>query len=471
MSSLFKRPLAIVDLETTGADPHRDRITEIAILRVEDGVLVEAWSSLVDPEMPIPLRIQEFTGITDAMVSGAPNFRALADDVARRLEGAVFVAHNARFDFNFLKAAFLARGLPFDPPVMCSVKFSRALNPEHARHGLDAIIARQGYVVTDRHRAMTDAELVWRFLQDSLGVHDDARIVEAMKRAGSTAAAVPYLPEGDLEALPEAPGVFVFLNGADGVLQMGHTQHLRSKVLGSFTSTKDVRAARIAAQTRRVETVPAAGELDAQLIEQRLSRRYQPEKHPQTVLAWRLIANRRKPPVLELAELHGTDPADWSDVFGLFRGPREAENALRELALLHRLCPQRLGLERSSGACQAYGLRRCDGVCVDRESPEAHDARLARALAPLRIKPWPWSGPVAISEHVDATGHSALHVFDRWCWQGSAHEDSAAHELLQSPAARSFDLEYCRLFMRWLSQPGHVGAVRPLHATTNAAES
>jgi len=462
LSPLFERPLAIVDLETTGADPNRDRITEVAILRVEGGALVDRWSSLVDPERPIPWRIQEVTGINDEMVASAPNFRALADQIAARLEGAVFVAHNARFDFSFLRAAFGERGIGFDPPVMCSVKFSRALYPEHARHGLDAIIARHGYVVTNRHRALTDADLVWRFLQESVAGFDAERIEAAIKRASSSGRSVPRLPLGDLEALPEAPGVYLFLNGADGVVDIGQTLHLRSKVLGCFTGKQDARTARLAAQTKRVEVELAAGDLDAHLLELELARRYQADGRSGAAFGWRFIPNRRRGPVLVLDALAGSDPAEWHDVFGCFRGSREAENALRELALLNRLCPQRLGLEQGSGPCQAYGLRRCNGVCAERESPEDHDARLLNGLRPLRLKPWPWKGPVAITEIHEPTGRTALHVLDRWCLLGSVHDESAADDLLADLPRRRFDLERYRLFSRWLAQPGHAQTVRPL---------
>ncbi len=462
MSPLFERPLAIVDLETTGADPNRDRITEVAILRIENGSLVDRWSSLVDPERPIPWRIQEVTGISDTMVASAPNFRTLADGIAGRLEGAVFVAHNARFDFSFLRAAFGERGIGFDPPVLCSVKFSRALYPEHARHGLDAIIARHGYVVTDRHRAMTDAELVWRFLQEATAGFNSTRIEAAIKRASSYGRAVPRLPLGDLEALPEAPGVYLFLNGADSVVDIGRSQHLRSKVLGCFTGKQDNRTARLAAQTKRVEVALAAGELDAQLLELALLRQYAADAHSGNAFGWRYVPNRRRLPVLEFESLTGTDPAEWENLFGCFRGTREAENALRELAMLGHLCPQRLGLEQGNGPCQAHSLRRCAGVCAGRETPEDHDTRLLAALKPLRLKPWPWRGPIAISEIFEPTGRTALHVFDRWCLLGSVHDGAAADELLGDLPPRRFDFERYRLLSRWLAQPGHAQAVRVL---------
>ena len=93
------RRLAIIDVESTGAHPVRDRITEIAILRIEDGEVVARWESLVAPGQAIPPLIEQVTGISDAMVADAPPFEAVADTVAALLEGCVFVAHSARLNW------------------------------------------------------------------------------------------------------------------------------------------------------------------------------------------------------------------------------------------------------------------------------------------------------------------------------------------------------------------------------------
>ncbi|MDD3434248.1 MAG: 3'-5' exonuclease, partial [Tepidiphilus sp.] len=96
----------LLDLETTGAHPERDRITEIALLRFEGGRLVERWQSLVRPDVPIPPLIERLVGITNAMVADAPPFESLAPELLPRLADAVLVAHNARFDYGFLRQAF-----------------------------------------------------------------------------------------------------------------------------------------------------------------------------------------------------------------------------------------------------------------------------------------------------------------------------------------------------------------------------
>lgn len=157
-----EQPLVFVDLETTGGTPAEHRITEIGV--VEIGPLgVSTWTTLVNPGQPIPPFIQQLTGISDAMVRDAPSFAELAPALFERLDGKLFVAHNASFDRGFLRAEFERAGFAFNPDVLCTVRLSRALFPRESRHGLDALIARHGLVPAARHRALADADLLWQF--------------------------------------------------------------------------------------------------------------------------------------------------------------------------------------------------------------------------------------------------------------------------------------------------------------------
>ncbi|MGE5615630.1 MAG: PolC-type DNA polymerase III, partial [Bacillota bacterium] len=141
---MFSPAVAFVDLETTGALPTGDRITEIGIVRVVDGVLAEEWSTLVNPQCPIPEEIRMLTGISNAMVRDKPTFPELRREIASRLEGHLFVAHNARFDYGFLKNEFRRVEMPFTAEVLCTVRLSRRLFPESHGHSLDSLIARHG---------------------------------------------------------------------------------------------------------------------------------------------------------------------------------------------------------------------------------------------------------------------------------------------------------------------------------------
>jgi DNA polymerase-3 subunit epsilon len=152
-------PFAVVDVETTGmraAGP--DRVTDLAVVVVQGARREIVFESLVNPEVPIPWRIQALTGITDQMVRGAPTFAQLADQVLQALAGRVFVAHNARFDWGFLTAEIRrARALGLTGPRLCTVRLARRLLPTLESRSLDSLSVYFGLENRARHRAAGDA--------------------------------------------------------------------------------------------------------------------------------------------------------------------------------------------------------------------------------------------------------------------------------------------------------------------------
>ncbi|MDB5727742.1 MAG: ethanolamine utilization protein, partial [Noviherbaspirillum sp.] len=154
--------LIFIDLETTGPNPINDRITEIGIVEISASG-VTRWSTLVNPEVPIPSFIQQLTGITDDMVCNAPTISQLAGELLDRLQGGLFIAHNARFDYGFLRNAFKRLDYALRCEVLCTVKLSRKLFPDETKHSLDALVARHGLAADARHRALADADLLWQF--------------------------------------------------------------------------------------------------------------------------------------------------------------------------------------------------------------------------------------------------------------------------------------------------------------------
>jgi DNA polymerase-3 subunit epsilon len=164
MLEALERPIAFVDLETTGGNAQSDRITEIGVVEVSrDGV--QTWTTLVDPQRDIPGFVQELTGISNEMVRGQPAFETLAPALFERLQGRLFVAHNAKFDYGFLQRAFERAELAFEADMLCTVQLSRKLFPTAGRHGLSAIVESYALEPLGRHRALADADLVWQFWQ------------------------------------------------------------------------------------------------------------------------------------------------------------------------------------------------------------------------------------------------------------------------------------------------------------------
>jgi len=459
--------IAIVDLETTGGNPVKDRITEIAVIRVEDGVITQRWESLVQPGVSIPPTIQAFTGITNQMVADAPTFADLADTVRALLDGCVFLAHNARFDYGFIKNAYALQGERFDAPVLCTVKLSRALYPAFHRHGLDALIERYGFTCEARHRAMGDTDVLWQFLQQVRDEFADEVIAPAVAKAMKAPARPADLPEGAIDGIPDTPGVYLFFGDNTLPLYIGKSISLRARVMDHFSaSNRNGKEADLARQVKRVEWIETAGELSALLLESQLVKERRPLANRQLrsnddYFGYRYVPGRRRPPILERVELNGTDPGQWTDIHGLFRNRREADKILRELALAYQLCPRRLGLEPGgSGACMAHQLKRCAGVCAGRESIEAHDERLLGALASSGLKPWPWEGPVIYTEQASHTGIVTHHLLQHWCLLGSV-DDASLPDLLAAPPAPAFDLDLYRILVRWFENPARRSAVRP----------
>lgn len=157
---------AVVDVETTGGSYSQGhRVTEIAVVELRGGKIVDEYSTLVNPGRYIPSFIQKLTSITDEMVCSAPYFDEIADEVHRRLEGRVFVAHNAAFDWGFVASQLAeATGEVPDTPRLCTVRLTRRFVPELRRRNLDAVTAYFGVDIHGRHRATGDAIATARVL-------------------------------------------------------------------------------------------------------------------------------------------------------------------------------------------------------------------------------------------------------------------------------------------------------------------
>src|SRR5271170_8084115 len=227
--------LVFVDLETTGGNAAHDRITEIGIVRVHGGEAVEEWSSLVNPGCEIPPYIVAFTGISNEMVAAAPRFAAIATTVLEKLRGAVFVAHNARFDYSFLCSEFRRAGTHFSAAALCTVKLSRRLFPQHARHNLDAVMQRHGLSCNARHRALGDA-LVLRDFWFKLRREIPAAVLDAAgARSLLAVTKLPaHLPPELADELPDAFGAYRFFGEDDSLLYIGRSNSLRTRVLAQL---------------------------------------------------------------------------------------------------------------------------------------------------------------------------------------------------------------------------------------------
>jgi len=148
----------VVDVETTGMSSTEDRITEIAMMHVRDGTLVDEFSTLVNPLMTIPAFITDLTGIDNIMVQDAPTAREVVPYMAEFLGDSVFVAHNAPFDWGFVsQTARRERGIELTNPQLCTVRLSRKILPDLPSKSLGPVSKYLDIRIPERHRASGDA--------------------------------------------------------------------------------------------------------------------------------------------------------------------------------------------------------------------------------------------------------------------------------------------------------------------------
>jgi DNA polymerase-3 subunit epsilon len=444
--------LAFVDLETTGATATADRITEIGIVEVDESGVRE-WSCLVNPGTPISGFIEHLTGISNTMVADAPPFEDVADEVRERLEGRLFIAHNARFDYGFLKNEFKRAGQDFRATVLCTVKLSRKLFPQHAKHNLDSLIERHDLTVSSRHRALGDARLIhqfWQRVQAGVAPELLAQTVKALTARPSLPA---NLDPAAIDDLPDGAGVYLFYGENNLPLYVGKSKELKKRVLAHFAA--DHAAAKemnLAQQVRRIECIETGGEIGALLKEAALIKQLQPIhnralRRNEDLCFWELTETRAgewRPQLLMASDL---ELRRQEHLYGPFKTAREAKRTLTELAKEHHLCHSLLGLEKvkAEKPCFAYQLQQCKGACVGKEPMSFHSARLMAALGRHRLAPWPFAGPAWIREGDE------VHLIDHWRHLGTVQSEADLHGLLETPAP-AFERDSYRILQKALAR-------------------
>ena len=469
--------LAYVDLETTGGRPTRDRITEIAIVQTIDGVIVDEWQSLVDPETHIPEMIQRIIGITPSMVKGAPTIHELLPLIMEKLEGFVFVAHNARFDSGFLKNAYKRSGEDFNYPVLCTVKLSRKLYPEFKRHSLDAIIQRFGITCEARHRAMGDAAALPQLVNRMHRDFESDDVFAAMTLQRKLGSVPPHLDPKIFDNMPNEPGVYLLYAEAGGLLYVGKSVQIRTRVISHFSSDhSNDREMRMAQQVHDIEWIVTAGEFSALMLEAELVKARAPLLNRQLrkqkalfSLFWKtstpdeLMANRvATPKIIDISGSSLTeDEASLDHNYGLFRSRRQAGELLKKLQTENQLCAKQLGLEKGRGACFSFQLKRCRGFCCEQESGLSYQMRLQHALSPIRVEGWPFDGPVGIYETNKSSEMTSIHIISNWRYLGKVSDESELADFSYDDSIQ-MDVDFYRICISQLQKKSKVVPLKGL---------
>jgi DNA polymerase-3 subunit epsilon len=474
IATLFDRPAVLLDLETTGASPARDRITEIGLVEVGPdlpdpghGQAPLTWNTLVRPGIPIPPFISALTGIDEDMVASAPPFAEIAQALAERLAGKVLVAHNVRFDYGFLRAEFERAGIVFTAPALCSARLSRKLYPEHPRHNLDSLITRHGLQCSGRHRALGDARVIGDFLLAAVTDLGADRVRE-VAAALTAPAGTPRETVALADELADTPGCFVLRAADGGALYVGAGASMRGEALKLLQKSSALGRA-LLQEAASVDPEPHPGVLGAALAQRRLidalAPRHQRRTTPEPLReSWSLCWSGEPAGGFRLREAAYRDDAGETR-FGDFPDAQTAQRALAAFAREHRLCPPLLGLSDAGcrAPCPHAARRECLGAGQTagpaHESGTVHLGRALTALARLpRPTPTGTHGRVGFRE-TDADGRSELHVFDGPHYLGSFTEADALAELdararVHAEGHLPADPQPLRILARMLRTPG-----------------
>lgn len=421
--------IAFVDIETTGGSVNYDRIIEIGVVRVEDGQITQTFQTLINPNHYLPPEITSLTGITAEELESAPTFRQVKQQILDVLKNCIFVAHNVRFDYGFLRNEFKREATNYSAKHFCTVKLSRTLYPQFPHHNLDAIIKRFGFHCAKRHRAFDDAKVLWEFLQ----VVQKSFACETLEQAIAKALKKPSVPlnisTDILESLPTSPGVYIFYGDSQLPLYIGKSINIRNRVLSHFSSDHaSSTEMKIAQQIRRIETIKTAGEFGALVKEAELIKKLQPLYNRRLRSIRKMIVLKKhlsssEYATISLETLNELLLDDLDKVIAIFRSQKQAKEYLISMSKQYHLCEKLLGIEKTTGACFGYRLKNCKGACIQKESPVIYNLRFSLAFAQCEIKPWPYAGPIMIEETDPLEDQHHFYIVDKWCLVAYGHKD------------------------------------------------
>ncbi|UXP31518.1 exonuclease domain-containing protein [Reichenbachiella agarivorans] len=377
---------AIIDIETTGRSGLGQKVTEIAIIVHDGQQVIDQYQTLVNPETSIPYSITQLTGIHDEMVMHSPKFYEIARKVYEMTEGRIFVAHNVAFDYGVLRSEFASLGGEFERKQLCTVKLSRKLLPGHASYSLGKLCSDLGISIQGRHRAFGDAEATVKLLDILFKKADDMGIEEfSLEGIANLPKIPPMLDREVYRSLPQATGVYYIYDASQTLVYIGKAKNIRQRLLSHFND-KSRKERNLFEATADIQYVLTGSELIALLLESDEIKKHQPKFNhalKQTKATHGLYAYENQLGILQLniAKIQAGSMALTTFV-GLARATKFLESAVES----YILCPKYCGLEKTQGSCFASKIKKCKGVCADRESVADYNARVETLINDLILR-------------------------------------------------------------------------------------
>lgn len=363
---------SIIDVETTGGTTHSSRVTDISIF-VTDGIeVLDEFSSLINPEMFIPGFITQLTGIDNEMVSGAPTFSEVAQQVLDITAGTTFVAHNVNFDFGMISSEFRRLGYAYELPKLCTVRLARQFIPGHRSYGLGKICEDLGIPIHGRHRARGDAEATVELFKIIMQASGGDLNLASEKWVKSLP---QQLKREQVDRLPEGAGVYYLYDDQGVPIFIGSAGNLFKKVK-TFLVSKARKAMEIKSQLADIDFESTGSELIARLKVMSAIQEHQPVFNhvPNRKSAYSV---RMSTDLFGYSHLEVSPLTSRSDNGLIFNTSREGEAYLEKLCKQYELCPQLCGLKPG----QRCAEQMCLGACRQLEPAESHNARIRQALS------------------------------------------------------------------------------------------
>ena len=370
---------AVVDIETTGNGYKGQKITEISIF-IFDGVnVIDEFTTLVNPEAPIPTFITNLTGINQAMVRNQPKFYEIAKKVEEITKDAIFVAHNVNFDYNIIQAEFKSLGFNFKRKKLCTVRLSRKIIPGLKSYSLGNICADEGIPISARHRARGDVEATVELFRRLIERDDNFTINSFLNPKSRQATLPPLLDKSVVDNLPEKHGVYYFKNIKKEVIYVGKANNIKQRVISHFYDKKKKEIS-MCLETADISYTETGSEILALLHESsEIKHRYPKFNRAQrrageaVGLFWyedqkgiiHLAYNRLKLAPKAIAKYYTV---------------AECRNHLEHLCSEFELCPKYCHLQTNVSSCFHYQLKECKGICCDKESIEDYNIRVKKAI-------------------------------------------------------------------------------------------
>ena len=386
----------VVDLETTGGSAAAgSSITEIGAVKVRQGEVLGEFQTLVRPSEPIPPFISVLTGITNAMVAGAPRIESALPAFLEFAHGTVLVAHNAPFDIGFLRHYSHAMGIGWPRfEVLDTAKLARRVitRDDAPNCKLSSLAALFRSTTTPNHRALSDARATVDVLHGlmerlgNLGVHT----LEELQTFSSRVSAAQRNKRHLAEQLPHSPGVYLFRDSRDRVLYVGTSKDLRARVRTYFTASETrSRMGEMVGLATSVQGITCTTALEAEIRELRLIAEHKPRynrrsKFPERVTWVKLTTEVW--PRLSLVKQVLDDDADY---LGPFRSRKTAEAAMYALheTFPIRQCSGRLPRKPSRNACALAEMGRCLAPCDGSTTEDDYGAAVGALRRTLDSSP------------------------------------------------------------------------------------